>query len=455
MMSQEINERILEALNAGYDPQEILGALSMSKDPGHQSWYENYSQTMRDRARETDSIDQRPKPANTSNIATVKQHIEETPFLQLGAEAAALAAVPVVGKRIIDRLLPTASEKQYAEQNRIAAEKLKASQSGELSPLEQARIDTEKAKADAIRKKIEMMDKKMAQEEMKRSSLATPTSMPEGPPPPLKDAPLVESGLQNTFQNELNKQVEGLQKAGAVPGSAAPNVAPQPVAPAVPAAPAATPTVTQAVEAGVSPTQALQVEVAKQIDATPAQTTQPAEPPKNKGGRPTKAAKEAQLAGGVFKEGFGGADNWMQSQVGHDIRRFIRDEFNAGKPYGGGQAAMDKAYADVGRYEQWLKENIPVQTLNRAERKAVGIPSPEPYGPLGKAMKVGGVAGLLMTAAQAANAKQAAQNVGEALLPIGMTPSELATGTLTEKQLRAFQEAQKLGSPYRSVPPPR
>jgi len=275
-------------------------------------------------------------------------------------------------------------------------------------------------------------------------------------PPVSAYSPAEQEMLQRSAANAAAKaqeaEVKRLQGPSAVPGGVAPAAAPAPVAPA---APAATPTVTQAVEAGVSPTQALQVDVAKQLDATPAQTTQPVEPPKNKGGRPTKAAKEAQLAGGVFKEGFGGADNWLQTQVGHDIRKFITDEFNAGKPYGGGQSAVDKAYADVGRYEQWLKENIPVQTLNRAERKAVGVPYTEPYERLGKAMKVGGVAGLLMTAAQAANAKQAAQNVGEALLPIGMTPSELATGTLTEKQLRAFQEAQKLGSPYRSVPPPR
>jgi hypothetical protein len=290
---------------------------------------------------------------------------------------------------------------------------------------------------------------------MKRSSLATPTSMPEGPPPALKDAPLVESGLQNTFQNELNKQVEGLQKAGAVPGSAAPNVAPQPVAPQI--------TSVAPYDQGRMATLMAQQEMVNPLGGQASAYTEPlrsaapptTEPPKNKGGRPTKAAKEAQLAGGVFKEGFGGADNWLQTQVGNDIRKFIKDEFNAGKPYGGGQAAMEKAYADIGRYEQWLKENIPVQTLNRAERKAVGVPYTEPYERLGKAMKVGGVAGLLMTAGQAANAKQAAQNVGEALLPIGMTPSELATGTLTEKQLRAFQEAQKLGSPYRSVPPPR
>lgn len=273
------------------------------------------------------------------------------------------------------------------------------------------------------------------------------TSTPSTEAPPMsapKGAELAEAGARNTMQNAVNQQLTELQKAGAVAPTA-------PAAPAAPVTPPAQPTVSQAIATGQSPTQAIQTEVAKQIDATP---TEPVAP-KNKGGRPSKASTEALLKEGVFKEGFGGADNWMQSQVGHDIRRFIKDEFNAGKPYGSGQAAMDKAYSDIGKYEQWLKENIPVQTLNKAERKAVGVPSPAPYGPLGKAIKVGGTAGLLMSAINAANAKQAAQNVGEALLPIGMTPSELAPGTLTEKQLRAFQESQKLGSPYRSVPPPR
>lgn len=284
-----------------------------------------------------------------------------------------------------------------------------------------------------------------------------PAMATEAPPMTApKGAELAVAGAQNTAQNALNAEVERLKKAGQVPGSV------QPVAPIEPAAiaPSATPpvtvtppqpTVSQAVATNQDPTKSIQAEIAQQIDATPAGS----QPPKNKGGRPSKAAREAELAQGVFKEGFGGADNWLQSQVGHDIRRFIKDEFNAGKPYGSGQAALDKAYSDVGKYEQWLKENIPVQTLNKAERKALGVPSPAPYGPLGKAIKVGGTAGLLMSAVNAANAREAVQNVGEALLPIGITPGTLETGTLTEKQLRAFQEAQKLGSPYRSVPPPR
>ena len=194
--------------------------------------------------------------------------------------------------------------------------------------------------------------------------------------------------------------------------------------------------------------------------APPAAPVAPTEEPpkpttetKKTGGRPTKQAVAAEMEGKVFKEGFGGADNYLEKQFGPDIRRFMKDEFNQGKPYGGGQPAMDKAYADIKKYDKWLKENIPVQTLNREERKAMGIPPPKDYPVLGKAMKVGGAAGLLMTAGQAANAREAMGNVAEALLPLGMTPSDLAPGTLTKKQLEAYKEAQKLGSPYRSVPP--
>jgi hypothetical protein len=74
---------------------------------------------------------------------------------------------------------------------------------------------------------------------------------------------------------------------------------------------------------------------------------------------------------------------------------------------------------------------------------------------LTKAFKAGAPAALLMSIANAANAKEAAQAVGEAMLPMGLTPSELQSGKLTEKQLKAFEEAKKLGSPYRSVPPPK
>jgi hypothetical protein len=220
--------------------------------------------------------------------------------------------------------------------------------------------------------------------------------------------------------------------------------------PSAPVAPPSVQSLDQAFATSVAPPV---VQTAPAAPVAPVQPTPAATEPKKTGGRPTKQAVAAEMEGKVFKEGFGGADNYLEKQMGPDIRRFMKDEFNQGKPYGGGQAAMDKAYADIKKYDTWLKENIPVQTLNREERKAMGVPPPKDYPVLGKAMKVGGAAGLLMTAGQAANAKEVMGSIGEALLPLGMTPSDLAPGTLTKKQLDAYKEAQKLGSPYRSVPP--
>ena len=92
---------------------------------------------------------------------------------------------------------------------------------------------------------------------------------------------------------------------------------------------------------------------------------------------------------------------------------------------------------------QYRKENIAGPKINLTHE-------------MKKAMKAGGGAAALMAIPGFANAstlKEAMSNIGEALLPMGITPSDLAPGTLTEKQFQAYKEAQKLGSPYRSVPP--
>lgn len=192
------------------------------------------------------------------------------------------------------------------------------------------------------------------------------------------------------------------------------------------------------------------------VAAEKAQTPTGSVPPKAKEQKTFKKIEELPKDM-HFKAGVGGGDSWLHDTVGPDVRKFIIDEFNAGKPIGGGEEGMKKAYGMVSKYEQWLKENIPEQTLTRAERKFAGIPPAKQHGPLGKAAKVAGAAGLLMTAAQAANAREAAGNVAEALMPWGLTPSALANGELTPEILaaqdRQMKEMQKLGSPHRSVPP--
>ena len=115
-------------------------------------------------------------------------------------------------------------------------------------------------------------------------------------------------------------------------------------------------------------------------------------------------------------------------------------------------------------YETGRKINESLGRLTREEAKATGAALGEPTKAITekvnkiKMVKVGGVAGALISLTDLAKAdtlRQGLGNVAEGLMPIGIAPSELASGTLTEKQLNAYREAQKLGSPYRSVPPPR
>jgi hypothetical protein len=78
-------------------------------------------------------------------------------------------------------------------------------------------------------------------------------------------------------------------------------------------------------------------------------------------------------------------------------------------------------------------------------------------GAVGLTGALAAAAGLL-TPGQA-DAKTIARTVGEALLPLGITPSELASGTLPPEKVAALEafmkERQKLGSPYRGIAPPR
>lgn len=111
-------------------------------------------------------------------------------------------------------------------------------------------------------------------------------------------------------------------------------------------------------------------------------------------------------------------------------------------------------------YIPWVQENL--NTLApETQSHVLKAMTKGQTSDLNKVMKGLGMAGLIgATGAAFAGPSQTRTRdirnaIGEALLPLGISPSELQPGTLTEAQLRAFQEAQKLGSPYRSVPPPR
>lgn len=184
-------------------------------------------------------------------------------------------------------------------------------------------------------------------------------------------------------------------------------------------------------------------------------------PPKTAKSKAIPAFKSAAdiPEGFVFRPDVGNLDRSLMNILGPEGRLYAKEVLNEGKMFGEYKGAdyNKKVKELVGAYGEKLKEITPsIDLTTREGRIAAGAPHTQNYGSaLGKAAKVGGVLGTLMTVAQSANAREAARNVGESLLPIGVTPSELQTGTLTAKQLKAFEESQKLGSPYRSVPPPK
>lgn len=189
-----------------------------------------------------------------------------------------------------------------------------------------------------------------------------------------------------------------------------------------------------------------------------------------------KSAKDIP-EGFVFRPDVGNLDRSLGNILGLEHRANAREMFTGGKPFGqftgsGPTAFNDEISRLTTNYFQKLQSEIPETILSRDARKAQGIPSD--FGTyatktnFGKAAKVAGVAGTLIAAADIANAAQKG-NIGEAALRSadlatdyipgvaqfkqGLSPFEAGAPTLGEKQLKAFENAKKLGSPYRSVPP--
>lgn len=266
--------------------------------------------------------------------------------------------------------------------------------------------------------------------------------------------------LVNTLLEAERKRAEKQKQATSVVRQEMKGIIPVQQSPVIPSsvAPVATSVVPTVADIGkqamgvapVAPPATVQ-QVAGEV-APPVAPT--AEPEGKKKGRPTKEAQAKAMEGLTFRSDLGPGDNWLFNTFGPEGRKAILAQYNEGKPAGSYEnsqqifARMQAERLGPGRAE-----------LPRDIAKERGVPPPETnYGKLGKTAKMAGVAGLALTASQLAQAKnqnQAMQTLGEILLPLGITPSELQPGTLGPEQIRAFQEAQKLGSPYRSVQPPR
>jgi len=165
--------------------------------------------------------------------------------------------------------------------------------------------------------------------------------------------------------------------------------------------------------------------------------------------------------GSTFLPGYGAGDNNLFNTYGAEGRKAVLERFNNGKPIG--------SYDNYLALNEKLKKGVPSSEVPGLMSRLPSEAEAGTYGPLGKKaiIKGAGIGGLLLAAHELANAKTPTEaalravDIGTDYVPIlgqikqGLAPSELQSGKLTAKQLKAFEEAQKLGSPYRSVPPPR
>ena len=303
------------------------------------------------------------------------------------------------------------------------------------------------------------------------ASLGSQTVAPTAPKVPeivqgidvTKLDPQMQEIVRRSEQNRIAKQQEATRiidqqiKGFIGQHTPAPPAPPTPVS-AAPAALLGTPEVPTVAQLGqqalgqapVAPPQTVAqvaAEVAPTTEAKPSETKTKAK------GRPTKEAQAKAMEGLTFRSDLGPGDNWLFNSFGGEGRKAILAQYNEGKPAGSYENAqqifkkMQEERFGPGRSE-----------LPRDIAKERGVVPPETnYGKLGKTAKMAGIAGLALTAsqlAQAKNATQARQTIGEALLPFLATPSSLAEGTLPPEVVNAMMaERQKLGSPYRSVPP--
>jgi hypothetical protein len=254
------------------------------------------------------------------------------------------------------------------------------------------------------------------QEAARRAAAASPTPIPE-PPAFIRNQPPVSAPITPVAPIGAQEAMERTRNMQGFTGADTPNqnfLDAIKERQAVPPAPTTAATPATATPSSETPTEA------------------PKEKPTKKTGRPAASTLEPT----TFRPDLGPGDNWLYNTAGPDRRKLILEEFNNGKP------AKDEktAYKLYQQYKEKYPKDMfgPVIPLEVA--KSRGIPPPENYGKLGKAAKIGGVAGLALTAAELANAAQQSKKGNDAPLReslfnlLGMVPglgTAFTAGTYT------------------------
>lgn len=323
----DVNQQVLDALNAGYGPEDILAHMhTLAQDsPAHAAWINNLQRQTLDVRSQQNAPDTMPDYTNPNDpraslelqknaLANPPQNIgnqglkappnalqqfssdvgnwyQTTPGWQKGLEVGGLAAGAYAAKEGIRRgasiLFPTPGEKVAQEQNRISQANLElerqklAMKSTEApagpSEYELARIETEKAKAEQIRASIASQEKRDALAAAKLEQQSKPKLSP------------FEQQLETLAQQQA--QAKAAAASGMQPPPPAieptnpklPALLQPPVNPAAPVAGAAAPVETTPKKAWEPPTASLAVSAPATPTTAPVETTtSPAEAPKAK-----------------------------------------------------------------------------------------------------------------------------------------------------------------------------
>lgn len=300
----DINQQILAALEEGHPPDVILQAIKQRGDdsPAHAAWYKNYqSQTLDARSQQSD-VDTYPDltnpqdrrfvpgevpPANatvtgassgntlqgTGLAGRISKHLNEASLPQLGAEVAGVAAGGLLTKKLIERgvdaLWPSETTRIQKEQNAIRAKELEVEREKQLrgetiSPYEQARIETEKVRAQRIQQQIDLEARQFEMNRIKaqQAQAAADLAAQERAAAKLRIKDPVEQRLEQLSKSQgyggniapagnTVPQINTMQPQPVLP----PEVRPTPVAPSVAAEVPITPSAWALGETSLTPTQ--------------------------------------------------------------------------------------------------------------------------------------------------------------------------------------------------------
>lgn len=326
---------------------------------------------------------------------------------------------------------------------------------------------TEESKPKAIKDRLLVPSDRVEPTFSPPSKVGPITNMP-GTPEELQKAlgPNWEATLAKSEAARKEKQMLAQERARASMGELPAPTAQPPVAGGQPAAPSPVAQVAAETAPVAPPTVAQIAQQAAPAVAEAAQAPAAAIPPaeKNKGGFPKGATRlpanikdtpetwqKFTKEGLTFLPGYGPGDNNLYNTYGAEGRRAILEKYNEGKPIG--------TYENYLKLNEKLKKGVPASEVPALMSRLPSEDEAGNYSKLGKAAKVAGVGGLLISAANLANAKTpgerslAGANLLGAVIPPAANINEAGAPVLPPNilaaQQRQLEEMQKLGSPYR------